>query len=57
MENKSYHTVRTVPNSSRKNDTTNTQIHCSTSGLDTGTIITSGRIKLVLFNCFEGHWF
>ena len=56
MENKSYHTVRTVPNSSRKIDTTNKQIHYSTSWLDTGTTITRGRIKLVLFNCFEGYW-
>jgi len=60
MKNKYYHTVRTVPNSSRKFvdrnkiDSRNTQIYDrSLSWLDTGTSIKSGGVKLVLFDQTE----
>ena len=57
MKNKKiYHTVETAQTSNReiiergKIDTTNTHLHYrSLSGLGTGTLLKSGRIKLVLW--------
>ena len=56
MKNKKYHSVGTIPTSNikivdiGKVDTPNTQIHdFSLSWLDTGTSITSGRVKLVIW--------
>ena len=60
MKNKKYHTVETIPKLNikiverGKIDTPNTQIHDpSLSWLGTGTLIKSGRVKLVLQSLFS----
>ena len=54
MKNKRYTTVRTVPKSNReiveRGESDNTQMHGQLlSWLGTGSSITSGRVKLVLW--------